>query len=278
MRLSSPAPPWPRFAAQAQGGRGVGETDRDLPGDASKYYGQRRNQFKDVGRRLAKIDLDADFNYDGVIDNHDPADNGAFQQTPPGLIVATGELSQLVLRLRPYHLDFKGRAVVSLQVDGINRGHKSGKFASAEDERASVGHIRVWKDASRRQLILDSRDPARQVFEWAIDDSKFPANVPGIVPRTLYVEGVEPSGEYSGDVRLLVKVQHRKDGATTTPYSGGAKSSKGIIYDTGGAQPTRSKRVRFKRFSTSYDHILLTIQSSPHPKEFVNGNTAGVWK
>lgn len=247
------------------------ETDRDIPGDSTRYYGQRRNQFKDIGRRLAKIDLDADFNYDGVIDNDDPADNGAFQQTPPGLVVGVGELSQLILRLRPYHLDFKGRAVVSLQVDGINRGDKSGRFESAEEERARTGHIRVWRDASRRELILDSRDPSRKVFEWAIDDSKYPANVPGIVPRTLYVEGVGESGEYSGDVRLLVKVQHRKDGATTMTTSG-AKSAKGIVDG-----PTKSERVRFKKFATSYDHIVLTVQGTPRAKEFVNGNTSGVW-
>ena len=160
-------------------------TDQDIPGDSNKYFGQRNSQFRDIGRRLAKIDLDGDFNYDGVIDNDDPADNGAFQQTPPGLVLGTGELSKLVLRLRPYHLDFKGRAVVSIQVDGINRGHKSGKFGSAEEERASVGHIKVWKDATRKELILDSRDSARRVFEWTIDDSKYPANVPGIGNDTL---------------------------------------------------------------------------------------------
>ena len=73
------------------------ETDRDIPGDSTRYYGQRRNQFKDIGRRLAKIDLDADFNYDGVIDNDDPADNGAFQQTPPGLVVGVGYLAGVLL-------------------------------------------------------------------------------------------------------------------------------------------------------------------------------------
>jgi len=267
------------LAQEGSSNRGI-ETARDIPGDSNKYYGQRRTQFKDAGRRLAKIDLDADFNYDGVIDNADPADNGAFQQTPPGLVVGVGELSQLIIRVRPYHLDFKGRAVVSLQVDGINRADKSGKFASAEEERSKVGHIKVWRDASRRQLILDSHDPQRQVFEWAIDDSKYPANVPGIVPRTLYVEGVGVSGDYSGDVRLLLKIQHREGGATTTPPpSDGAKSGKGIIFDSGAAESGQeSETVTFKRFATSYDHILLTVQGAPRPKEFVNDNTAGVWQ
>jgi len=264
----------------AQGKDGGLETDRDIPGDSTKYFGQRHNQYRDIGRRLAKIDLDADFNYDGIIDNHDPADNGAFQQTPPGLVLATGELSRLVIRLTPYHLDFKGRAVVSLKVDGINRGHKSGLFTSPEEEQRNVGHIRVWKDANRNELILDSQDPGRRVFEWAIDDSKYPANVPGIVPRTLYVEGVSESGQYSGDIRLLLTVQHRKDGATTTNTGGGAKGGKGIVYDTGAVEEggRKSKKVRFKRFSTAYDHILLTVQGAPHRKDFVNGNSDGVWK
>lgn len=258
-------------------------TDRDLPGDATKYYGQRPNQYRDIGRRLAKLDLDGDFNYDGVIDNDDPADNGAFQQTPPGLVLGTGELSKLVLRLRPYHLDFKGRAVVSIQVDGINRADKSGRFASMDEEMASVGHIRVWKDASRNQLILDSQDPNRRLFEWAIDDSKYPANVPGIVPRTLYVEGVSESGEYSGDIRLLVKVQHRAEGATTTQFDSekgglGAKDAKGGLGKEPIEEPERSKTVKLKRFATGYDHILLTVQRLPHPKEFVDSNNDGVWK
>jgi hypothetical protein len=242
------------------------ETKRDLPGDATKYYGQRRNQYKDVARRLAKTDLDGDFNYDGVIDNDDPADNGAFQQTPPGLVVGVGEMSQLIVRIRPYRLDFNGQAVVSLQVDGINRASKSGEYASESEEMANMGHIRVWRDASKSQLILDSRDPNRRVFEWTIDDSKFPANVPGVVPRSLYVEGLSTSGEYNGDVRLLLKVQHRKTAATTVSENG--KSV--VVSDTG------SKKTLFKRFGTAYDHILLTVNSSPQRKEIVVKNS-GVW-
>lgn len=270
------------------------QTQRDVPGDLNKYFGQSRNQYKDIGRRLAKIDLDGDFNYDGVIDNDDPADNGAFQQTPPGLVLGTGELSKLVIRIRPYHYDFDGKAVVSIQVDGINRAHKSGQFASSDEEQASVGHIKVWRDASRRELILDSQDPTRRVYEWSIDDSKYPKNVPGIVPRTLYVEGISESGEYNGDIRLLLLVQHRARGAAPPPVDGpkGGLDPKGGLNPKGGLDPKsgldpkgaipeegrKTKRVKFKRFSTAYDHILLTVQGAPHAKEFVNGNNSGVWK
>ncbi len=246
------------------------ETDRDLAGDVTKYFGQRRNQYRDITRKLAKTDLDGDFNYDGVIDNDDPADNGAFQQTPPGLVVGVGELSQLILRITPYRLDFRGQAVVSLQVDGINRADKSGLYNSQDEEIANMGHVKVWRDASRSELLIDSRDPARRVYEWNFDDDKYPANVPGIIPRSVYVEGISPSGPYTGDVRLLLKVQHRQAGANVMPTDPGAKGV--MVENTDG----KSERVYFKRFSTSYDHILLTIHQSPQTKEFVIKET-GVW-
>ncbi len=245
------------------------ETDRDLAGDVTKYFGQRRNQYKDVARKLAKTDLDGDFNYDGVIDNDDPADNGAFQQTPPGLVVGVGELSQLIVRLTPYRLDFKGQAVVSLQVDGINRADKSGLYNTVDEEIGNMGHVRVWRDASRTELLIDSRDPSRRVYEWNFDDDKYPANIPGIVPRSVYVEGMSPSGAYPGDVRLLLKVQHRQAGADVMPTS----SAKGVIVENAGG---KSERTLFKRFSTSYDHILVTVSPTPQRKEIVIKDS-GVW-
>lgn len=275
------------------------QTELDIPGDSHKYFGQRSNQFRDVGRRLAKIDLDGDFNYDGLIDNEDPADNGAFQQTPPGLVVGTGELTRLVLRLSPYHLDFRGQAVVSMQVDGVNRADKTGRFASLEEEMASVGHVRVWRDPSKRELILDSRDPGRRVYEWTIDDSKYPANIPGIVPRTLYLEGVDVAGAgyggskegmsakgglftgYSGDVRLLVTVFHRVPGEEPVPVYDDPKAGLGA---KGGVIPVEPEKDDEwclpgspTRFRTSYDHILVTVRRAPHRKEFVADNVAGVW-
>ena len=237
--------------------RGV-ETHRDLPGDFHKYYGQRINYYKDAERRIAKLDLDADLNYDGTIDNEDPADNGAFEQTPPGLVVARGELSKLLIRLRPYRVDFKGEAVVTLEVAGINRGHKSGEFTSFEDEQASAGQVRVWRDATKTQLLIDSSDPAKRFVEWVVDDHKYPANLPGIVPRTVYVEGVQTSGRYVGDVRLLVTVSHRNTGGDREGF-------------------LKSRPKLFKRFRTSFDHILLTISDHAQPKEFINANAEKVW-
>ena len=166
------------------------ETRRDLPGDFHKYYGQRSTLYRDKERKLAKLDIDGDMNYDGKIDNWDPADNGAFQQTPPGLVVGAGEMSKLILRLTPYRIDFRGEAVVTLEVAGINRAEKSGEFNNLADELSSTGKVKIWKDISRKELLLDSSDPDKRHCEWVVDDTKYPANLPGIVPRTVYVEEI----------------------------------------------------------------------------------------
>ena len=246
------------FTAVAQDARSPAPnpapTDMDLAGDVSRYFGQRANLYRDNNRKLAKLDLDADFNYDGIIDNFDPADNGAFQQTPPGLVVGIGELAKLVIRLTPYKIDYEGRAKVKLQVDGINRDDKSGTFAEGA-EAAGMGHIRVWRDASKKEKILDSRDPNLRSFEWTLDN-RTPANLQ-IVPRTLFVEGVSTSPHHPGDVRLLISV-----------------------YDDNpnyAANPKMDPRRWIKTFRPSFDHILLTVQGKPHEKVYINNNAEGVW-
>lgn len=223
------------------------QTDKDLAGDVSRYFGQRANLYRDNNRKLAKLDLDGDFNYDGTINNDDPADNGAFQQTPPGLVVGKGEMSKLVIRLTPYKVDYEGHAKVRIEVCGINRDDKSGSFASLADEMAGMGHIVVWRDANKKEKILDSRDANMRSHEWTLDDRVFPVNLQ-IVPRTLYVEGVGVSPRHSGDIRLLVS-----------------------IFDD------RSNPTPLKTFRPSFDHILLTVTPQPQEKVFINGNAEGVW-
>ncbi|MEQ1935237.1 MAG: hypothetical protein ABL962_15365 [Fimbriimonadaceae bacterium] len=229
-------------------------TDLDLAGDMSRYFGQRANLYRDNNRKLAKLDLDADFNYDGTIDNFDPADGGAFEHTPPGLVVGVGELSKLIIRLTPYKIDYEGRAKVKLQIDGINRDEKSGKFTEGS-EAASMGHIRVWRDATKKEKILDSRDPNLRSFEWTLD-SRTPANLQ-IVPRTLYIEGLSSSPRHSGDIRLLVSV-----------------------YDDNpnfAVNPKMDPRRWVKTFRPTYDHILVTVRGAPHEKAYINNNSEGVW-
>ncbi len=229
-------------------------TDLDLAGDVSRYFGQRANLYRDNDRKLAKIDLDGDFNYDGLIDNYDPADNGAFQQTPPGLVVGVGEMSKVILRLTPYKIDYNGRAKVRIQVDGIDRDQKSGRFADGA-EQAGMGHVIVWRDASRKEKILDSRDPSRRVFDWTLEQ-RWPANLQ-IIPRTLYIEGVQPSPRHIGDIRLLISVYDDSPNDANLPK----------------ADP----RSWIKTFRPSFDHILMTVRSTPQEKNFVNANAEKVW-
>jgi len=258
------------------------ETELDLPADFHRYYGQRVNMWRDIDRKIAKLDIDADMNYDGTIDNFDPGDNGAFEATPPGLIVGEGELTKVLIRLTPYRIDYQGKVVLTLEVAGINRAVRSGQFETFEEEVATTGRIRVWKDASRRELLLDSADPEKRFHEWVADETQYPANLPGVFPRLVYVEGVSMAGSavsggkevvsgktvvsdkgvvmpaYSGDLRLLATVSHRERGTPRESYP--------------------QYRQRFvKAFRTSFDHILFTVLKHPQEKVFINNNAEGVW-
>lgn len=235
-----------------------GETAMDIPSDFHKYYGQRVNNYRDAERMVAKIDLDGDLNADGVISNSDPADGGAFEGTPPGLQVGVGEMTKVLLRVTPYRVDFDGEVVVSLEVAGINRGDKTGQFASFDDEARSTGRVRVWKDPSKKVLLLDSADPNRRYVEWSTQYREYPYNLPGTIPRVVYVEGVKASNMYQGDVRLLVSCSHRKPGTTPETY-------------------VESRKKLLKSFRTSFDHILFTVRPQPLEKEYVNNNAEGVW-
>lgn len=249
------------------------QTNRDIPSDFHKYFGQRVNSWRDRERQIAKLDMDADMNHDGTISNTDPADNGAFEATPPGLILGVGERSRVVIRLVPYRIDFDGEVVVTLEVEGINRSSRTGDFASLDEELASMGHIRVWKDSSRKELLLDSRDPAKRVVEFTTQYKTYPYNLPLEVPRFVFVEGVSSSPIHTGDIRLLVTCSHRAIGETYADLSSGKSGKSGKV-----AEPVPAeKKGILKSFRTSFDHILFTVQPKPAPKEFINGNVEGVW-
>lgn len=264
----------------------IRRTDLDWAGSYNKYYGQTRNQYRDKERMIAKVDLDGDFNYDGIIDNEDPGDNGEFQQIPPGLVVGVGELTQVVLRIRPYRVDFYGDAVVALELDSINRGDRSGKYSSFDEELANSSHVRVWRDARRTQLLLDSRDPNMRRCEWTIENWKAMggavtgANLPyQTYPRAVYVEGLKPHGPYLGDIRLLVLVENRRKGAvepstsSTTVTEGG----KQVVVETTTVDPVAERSTRWSRFRSSWDHILLTVVPDPVGKELA-GRPGEVWR
>lgn len=258
------------------------QTRMDLPGDFHKYFGQRVNQFKDLQRKVAKLDLDADLSYDGIINGNDPADGGAFEQTPPGLVIGTGEMSRFLIRVSPYRVDFDGDVVITLEVAGINRDDESGQFTSLEQEVASTGRIRVWKAADRKELLLDSADPNRRFIEWVADARAYPANLPTIYPRFFFVEGVKASPKHLGDLRILVTISHRNKGETRPPmgeWLGAAPAGKTVVVEKVDATPADAgyNQRLLKAFRTSFDHILITVGKEPHPKVFVNNNIEGDW-
>jgi len=242
------------------GGRSKGgDTHEDLPGDFHPYYGQKLNRYRDKTRKIAKIDIDADLNMDGVIRQGDPQDGGAFETTPPGLILGVGEMTKIVMTVIPYRVDFQGDVVVGLEVSGINRASETGVFSSFADEQKSVAHVRVWRDAERKELLLDSADPDKRLKEFSISSNRYPANLPSAIPRTVYVEGVKAAGKYLGDLRLLATVSHRDQGEQKQAQGAAAPSPP------------------LKLFRTSFDHILITVSEKPAKKEFVNNNSEGVW-
>jgi hypothetical protein len=243
-----------------RGGRTRGEeTLEDLPSDYHKYFGQKLNRYRDLNRRIAKLDLDADLNMDGIIQQGDPRDSGAFESTPPGLIIGVGEMTKIVVDVIPYRIDFDGDVVVGFEVSGINRAVAEGVFSSFDEEQRAVGRIRVWADGNKKQLLLDSADPAKRLVEFSVEAMRYPANLPNAIPRTVYVEGVRPSGAYMGDMRLLATISHREKGQAPNQ------------------DPARTQNPPLKRFRTSFDHILFTIEAQPAKKDFVNGNAEGVW-
>jgi hypothetical protein len=254
----------------------------DLPGDFNKYFGQRVNQFKDLQRRVAKLDLDADLSYDGIINGNDPADGGAFEQTPPGLVIGTGEMSRFLIRVSPYRVDFDGDVVITLEVAGINRDDESGQFQSLEHEVGNTGRVRVWKTPDRQQLLLDSADPNRRYIEWAADTRAYPAHLPTIYPRFFFVEGVKASPKHLGDLRILVTISHRNKGETRPQmgeWLGEESGGKAVVVDKAPATPADAgyNQNLVKAFRTSFDHILVTVSKEPHPKVFVNNNIEGDW-
>ncbi len=250
------------------------KTNKDVPADFHKYFGQRINSWRDRERQIAKLDMDADMNQDGMIQNIDPADSGAFEATPPGVILGVGERTRFVIRLLPYRVDFDGEVVVTLEVEGINRGTKTGEYDNLSDEIASMGHIRVWRDKDKKELLLDSQNPAKRMVEFTTQYKTYPYNLPLTVPRYVFVEGVKPSQQFTGDIRLLCTVSHRslkgskQTAAEQTAELTSAKAPK---------EEAEEKSINIKSFRTSFDHILLTVQSNPVPKEFINSNNEGVW-
>lgn len=223
-----------------------GKTDLDDPGNKDpRLLVPVDAEGKVSVAKISKIDLDADLDYDGRLDNDSGSDQGQHEAVPPGLELGLGELSRLVVRFKTYEEAFPGTLVVALEVDGVNRDSASGAFTAGGQK--SVGRIKVWRDQARTELLVDSGDSAKHRFEWRYDSKKRS----GGIPRTLYVEGVEVSPKFEGDLRLLLSAAHVADGATSGTVS--------------------------SLYRSAFDHLLVTVRKEPLEKEFINNNVEGVW-
>lgn len=200
---------------------------------------------KDRATRLSKIDLDGDLNYDGTINNEDPSNQGQLEYVPPGLEIGVGELTRLVIRHTTYDVEFAGQLAVTIEVACINRDSASGSFPAEAD--GLVGRIKVWRDETKTELLLDSGDPEKLSKTWVYEKGK----LSGGIPRTVCVEGVKVSGMFEGDLRLMALSSHRSDGSA----------------------PASSSAL----FQSAFDHMLVTVRKAPVAKEFINNNAEGVW-
>jgi hypothetical protein len=223
-----------------------GKTDLDEPGLSDpRLLVPVDAEGKVMVGKLSKIDLDADLDYDGTLDNASSTDGGQLEFMPPGLELGEGEVTRVVVRFKTYEKDFPGALIAAIEVEGVNRDSTSGLFEGASE--SSVGRIRVWRDQARKELLVDSGDASKRRFEWRFD----PEKRSGGIPRTLYVEGVKASPKFEGDLRLLLSaVQVAEGGDPKTPSS---------------------------LYQAAFDHVLFTVRDKPVEKEFINNNVEGVW-
>ena len=223
------------FAGDSAGG---GEQPFKLPPETQRDMGSGyEHRMEEVLRILAdpnanakvfKFDLDADLNRDGVINEYD---NGWLEYTPPGMVLKVGESTPVRVTLASHYAYYPGSAVARLSVAGINRAVPTGEFASLEDEIKNSGHIVVYTDSSKKKKLLDSADPAKRVVEWIIHPGFLLPGHSGI-PSSVYVEATKPSGEFSGDIRLMAQIAPLPPGPGEKTY----------------------------RFRPSEDHILFTVK------------------
>ena len=245
-----PAAAAPPSGTASAGGAEViefpGRTDLDEPGNKdSRLLVPADAEGKTTVARLSKIDLDADLDYDGTFDNTSTSEQVQHEFVPPGLELGKGEVSRLLIRFKTYEVAFGGKLVVSLELASVNRETPTGLFEGGATE--ATGQVRVWRDQTRKELLLDSADASKKRIEWTFD----PEKLSGGIPRTVYIEGVKVAPKSEGDLRLLVMAAHVAEGSNAeTPSS---------------------------LFQTAFDHLLVTVRDQPVEKEFINNNVEGVW-
>jgi hypothetical protein len=212
--------------------------------------------FPSQDRSLGAAKLSADSNYDGFLDVMD-ADVGInVKRNPPGLIVGTHELTRIDLSVihnasrqtssqpgspgspKLKFLYYKTAAILDLRP--INLGHRRGNFKSFEEEQSRAGRMRIWLDASRTTLLLDSADSGKRRVEWPASSS--------LPPKHVYAEGVSVGD--SGTVMMLT-----------------------LLLDNNNLSPTADKLFGEK---ACWDAMMLSIWPSPKTKPYIDKSI--VWK
>lgn len=230
----------------------LASTEMDQPGEHHESFGiMPDSEVLKTLKRLSKVDMDADLNYDGSINNQEESDQGFREHVPPGLQLGVGELTKLVIRFKTYDSAFPGHLYVTLETAGINRLSVTGKYSSDREELDSCGRIRVWNSPKKEELLLDSGDSEKRSFVWKVGNADLGLGLTGEVPRVVYVEGMEKSKKFAGDIRLLISASHSLDEGENRSPSG--------------------------TYLTAYDHILFTVSEKPIEKSFINNNAEGVW-
>jgi hypothetical protein len=133
---------------------------------------------------IGRVDIDSDLNFDGVITN-DGTEGGKQESTPPGQIIGHKQMTKVIFRITPFATprdteikpDNLDNLICSLELRALNQSHSAGQFASEDAARQATGHVKVWSDAKRSLLLLDSRDKNKGRIEWKINSPNAPAHV-----------------------------------------------------------------------------------------------------
>ena len=153
---------------------------------------------------FGRVDLDCDINYDGVITN-DGTDGGDLEKTPPGFVVGPDRMGKLLFRVNPFYDPTKRQSANTnhqlnlntgtgleelrgaIEIKPLNLKTKNRTFANAT-EAAKAGHFKVWSDAKKTKLLLDTKDPTMHRVEWKLISPEAPGSV-----FIEYVSAAEPT-------------------------------------------------------------------------------------
>ena len=178
------------------------ETDLDLNSGYALKYENLLKALRNGTNSLFRCTIDLDGDRNGVIDERDPS---WMEYTPPGQVMTLGSVEPMAISITSGFPFSPVGAEFTLEVTGINRAVKSGRFNSIQEELNSAGRVIVWSDQSKKTKLLDSADPQRRVHRWKIMPGYVVPGKSG-VPSRVYIEATGLSGKYAGDVRLLAAV------------------------------------------------------------------------